>query len=131
MIALERGAQARAAAMEQDPLVRLGDLERRAHFFGGPTFDVAQDDDGRLRRRERRDLALQENARLLSQGQRFGRFVPRGRRRGPIAARAETLGLVIVVASFERSERREWHGALVTPPRVLARFTRIPPIHVR
>src|SRR5262249_10790619 len=113
MIALERRAQARPPAMEQDALVRLGNAQRGAYLFRGPSFDVAQRDNGPLRRRQRGELALQEHACLFAHGPPLRRLVPRGRWRGPETARAEASAVGLIARLELELERRERHGALV------------------
>src|SRR5829696_4516703 len=51
-MALDRLADPAARAVEQDPLVPGGDLQRRAHLIRAPALDVAQRDHGPLRSRQ-------------------------------------------------------------------------------
>src|SRR4051812_45199131 len=88
---LERGANLRPGTVEQHALVRVGEAQALAHFFGRPSFDVAQRDDRLLARRQRRDGRLDAGAGLVRQGGWFRVRLPALRRRRP---GARPLGMV-------------------------------------
>src|SRR5688572_21108931 len=90
-VPLERGAYARARTVQQDALVCLGDVERRAHLLGGVSLDVAHADDRLLRERQLRDRAHGHAQGLAVLEDAVGGRVPVGWERAP-AARVLVLG---------------------------------------
>src|SRR5262245_3656309 len=113
-VPLERGAHARARAVEQHALVDLGDVERRAHLLGAVALDVAHADDGLLRQRQVGDGAHRHAYRLAILDELVG-CLPVGREGAPAAGvllvrAAEALG-VDGGGVVARSERGEGDGA--------------------
>ena len=80
-VLLERRADLRAGAVEQDTLVVDGDAEGLGDFVAAEALDVSQGDDGRLRGGQTGDGVEDELARIGAEGERFGRTrsTPRAR----------------------------------------------------
>jgi hypothetical protein len=98
-----------------DPLVAVGDVERRADLAGVPALDVAQHEDVRLARGQLGDRVADAVERLTAEHALLGQRAPVRRSGRPVpgpavAFRPEALGVddvaAVVVLAEQRRERR-------------------------
>ena len=75
-VPLKRTPYLRPGAVEEDPLIPLGNAEGAADFIRCPSLDVAQDDDLPLIGRQGFDRSFKAQMCFLQQQALFGHFFP-------------------------------------------------------
>src|SRR5215207_2277278 len=121
-VLLQRGAHARAGAVQEHALVAAGDVERGADLLGREAGDVAQRDHLLLRGRQARDDLYHERERLAAEQRLLGQRLPVRRVLLPVpgkrvVAAAEAVGVDRRLVALGR-ERGERHAGASRAPRV-------------